>query len=165
MRDRSRKSEICDSLDLIASESRRCGDLVKNLLTFSRTTPMNLQPTDLNQVIDRSMRFVQHQLDLAGTQVQQQLDPDLPLVLCDGAQIEQVLLALIMNAMDAMPQGGNLWLTTRLETRYGHSTHRRAGRRSWNSGRHSATYLRAFSDDQGNRARRRAGTRDQPEHS
>lgn len=112
----SRKSEICDSLDLIASESRRCGDLVKNLLTFSRTTPMNLQATDLNQVIDRSMRLVQHQLELAGTQVQQQFDPDLPLVQCDGAQIEQVLLALIMNAMDAMPQGGNLWLTTRYES-------------------------------------------------
>ncbi len=104
--------EICDSLDLIASESRRCGDLVKNLLTFSRTTPMNLQPANLNQVIDRSLRLVQHQLDLAGIQVQQQLDPDLPQVQCDAAQIEQVILALVMNALDAMPQGGNLWLTT-----------------------------------------------------
>ena len=47
----SRHQEICDSLDLIASESRRCGELVKNLLTFSRTTPMNLQPASLNQVI------------------------------------------------------------------------------------------------------------------
>ena len=109
---RSRRHEICDSLDLIASESRRCGDLVKNLLTFSRTTPMNLQPTNLNQVVDRSLRLVQHQLDLAGIQVQPQLDPDLPPVLCDGAQIEQVLLALVMNAIDAMPQGGNLWITT-----------------------------------------------------
>jgi two-component system NtrC family sensor kinase len=108
----SRRGEIYESLDLIASESRRCGDLVKNLLTFSRTTPMNLQPTNLNQVIDRSLRLVQHQFDLAGIQVQQQLDPDLPPVHCDGAQIEQVLLALIMNAIDAMPQGGNLWLTT-----------------------------------------------------
>ena len=63
-------SGICDSLDLIASESRRCGDLVKNLLTFSRTTPMNLQPANLNQVVDRSLRLVQHQLDLAGIQVQ-----------------------------------------------------------------------------------------------
>ena len=63
---RSRRHEICDSLDLIASESRRCGDLVKNLLTFSRTTPMNLQPTNLNQVVDRSLRLVQHQLDLGG---------------------------------------------------------------------------------------------------
>jgi two-component system NtrC family sensor kinase len=109
---KSRRGEICESLDLIASESRRCGDLVKNLLTFSRTTPMNLQPTDLNQVIDRALRLVQHQFDLGGVQVQEQLDPDLPPVHCDGAQIEQVLLALMMNAVDAMPQGGNLWLIT-----------------------------------------------------
>jgi two-component system NtrC family sensor kinase len=109
----ARKRDICESLDLIASESRRCGDLVKNLLTFSRTTPMNLQATNLNQVIDRALRLVQHQLDLGGIQVQPQLDPDLPQVQCDGAQIEQVLLALIMNSIDAMPQGGNLWITTR----------------------------------------------------
>jgi two-component system NtrC family sensor kinase len=106
------RQEICDSLDLIASESRRCGDLVKNLLTFSRTTPMNLQPANLNQVINRSLRLVQHQLDLAGIHVQPQLDPKLPQVQCDAAQIEQVVLALVMNALDAMPQGGNLWLTT-----------------------------------------------------
>jgi len=109
---RSRHQEICDSLDLIATESRRCGDLVKNLLTFSRTTPMNLQPTNLNPVIDRSLRLVQHQLDLASIQVQLQLDPDLPEILCDAAQIEQVVLALVMNALDALPQGGNIWITT-----------------------------------------------------
>lgn len=108
----SKHQEICDSLDLIASESRRCGDLVKNLLVFSRTTPMNLQLTDLNQVIDQSLRLVQHQLDLGGIQVQLQPSHALPQVVCDAAQIEQVVLALIMNALDAMPQGGNLWLTT-----------------------------------------------------
>src|SRR5215471_15959919 len=99
---KSRRKDIDDSLDLIASESRRCGDLVKNLLTFSRTTPINLQPTNLNQVIDRALRLIQHQLDLAGIQVQPELDPELPDVTCDGAQIEQVLLALMMNALDAM---------------------------------------------------------------
>lgn len=108
----SRRKEICDSLELIASESRRCGDLVKNLLTFSRATPINLQPTNLNHVIEQSLRLVQHQLDLNGVHVQAQLEAKLPLVHCDGAQIEQVLLALLMNAVDAMPQGGNLWLTT-----------------------------------------------------
>jgi len=115
----SRRTEIHESLDLIASESRRCGDLVKNLLTFSRTTPMNLQATDVNKVIDRSLRLVQHQLDLAGIQVQPELDPELPPVVCDGAQIEQVLLALVMNAIDAMPQGGNLWLVTKLSREEG----------------------------------------------
>ncbi len=111
---KNHRQDICDSLELIASESRRCGDLVKNLLTFSRTTPINLQLTNLNQVIDRSSRLIQHQLDLAGIQVQSDLDPELPLLVCDGAQIEQVLLALMMNALDAMPQGGNLWVTTKL---------------------------------------------------
>jgi len=108
------RQEICDSLDLIASESRRCGDLVKNLLTFSRTTPMNLQPTNLNQVIDRTLRLIQHQLDLASIHVECNLAQELSRVICDGAQIEQVLLALMMNALDAMPQGGNLWVTTKL---------------------------------------------------
>lgn len=109
-----RRQEIRESLDLIAAESRRCGDLVKNLLTFSRTTPINLQPTNLNQVIDRSLRLIQHQLELAAIHVEPDLDPNLPTVICDGAQIEQVLLALMMNALDAMPQGGNLWVTTKL---------------------------------------------------
>lgn len=107
---KDRRQEICESLDLIASESRRCGDLVKNLLTFSRSTPMNVQPTNLNQVIEQALRLVQHQLDLNAVHVEEQLEADLPLVQCDGAQIEQVLLALLMNAADAMPQGGNLWI-------------------------------------------------------
>jgi two-component system, NtrC family, sensor kinase len=109
---RDRRKEICDSLDLIASESRRCGDLVKNLLTFSRTTPMNLQPTNVNSVIDQALRLIQHQVELSAIHVEEHLDPDLPLIDCDGAQIEQVLLALLMNAMDAMPQGGNVWITS-----------------------------------------------------
>lgn len=109
---RDRRGEMRDSLDLIASESRRCGDLVKNLLTFSRTTPMNLQPTNLNQVIAQALRLVQHQFDLAGVHAELKLEAGLPLVQCDGAQIEQVMLVLMMNAVDAMPQGGNLWLTS-----------------------------------------------------
>jgi two-component system NtrC family sensor kinase len=107
---KDRHQEIRDSLDLIAAESRRCGDLVKNLLTFSRTTPMNVQPTNLNQVIEQALRLVQHQLNLNAIHVQEQFETDLPLIHCDGAQIEQVLLALLMNAIDAMPEGGNLWI-------------------------------------------------------
>src|ERR1700758_1583243 len=116
---KNQHTDICDSLELIAAESRRCGDLVKNLLTFSRTTPINLQPTNLNQVIDRALRLIQHQLDLSGIHVEPELDPDLPLITCDGAQIEQVLLALMMNALDAMPQGGNLWVRTKLNRQEG----------------------------------------------
>ncbi|HUO27329.1 MAG TPA: ATP-binding protein [Candidatus Aquilonibacter sp.] len=107
--------EICDSLDLIASESRRCGDLVKNLLTLSRETPLNLQVTDLNQIVEHTVRLVQHQLDLSAIHLDLQLDRNVPPVCCDASQIEQVLLALLVNAMQAMPQaGGNIWITTRV---------------------------------------------------
>ncbi len=109
------RDETRQCLDVIVSESRRCGDLVKNLLTFSRTAPMNLQKTDINQVVDRSIRLVQHQLELAGIELHLRLEEPSPEVLCDSAQIEQALLALVLNAKDAMPHGGNLWLSTRCD--------------------------------------------------
>ena len=107
-----RRQEVEQTLDLISGESRRCGDLVKNLLTFSRTAPLNLAPTDINAVVDRCLRLVQHQLELVGIQCQLDLAPRLPRLHCDAAQMEQALLAIVMNAIDAMPRGGNLWLGT-----------------------------------------------------
>ncbi|HUK25020.1 MAG TPA: ATP-binding protein [Terriglobales bacterium] len=109
-----KRQEALQCLDLIAGESRRCGDLVRNLLTFSRTSPMNPEPTDLNAVVDRCLRLVQHQLEMSAVELHRDLAGNLPPVHCDPAQIEQVLLALVMNAIDAMPHGGNLWLQTRL---------------------------------------------------
>ncbi len=109
-----KREDAMQSLDLIASESRRCGDLIKNLLTLSRTAPMNVQSTDLNSVVDRSLMLVRHQLELRAVELQLNLAKNLPLLNCDPAQIEQVLIALIINAIDAMPKGGNLWLETRL---------------------------------------------------
>jgi two-component system, NtrC family, sensor kinase len=109
-----KREEAMQCLELIAAESRRCGDLIKNLLSLSRTAPMNVQSPDLREVIDRSLLLVRHQLELGGIELQLKLATDLPRVPCDPAQIEQVLLALIMNAIDAMPRGGNLWLETQL---------------------------------------------------
>lgn len=109
-----KREDAMQCLELIATESRRCGDLVKNLLTLSRTAPMNIQSNDLHAVIDRCLLLVRHQLELAGIQLQLNLPDDLPRVPCDPAQMEQVFLALIMNAIDAMPRGGNLWIETRL---------------------------------------------------
>jgi two-component system NtrC family sensor kinase len=109
-----KREEAMQCLELIAAESRRCGDLIKNLLTLSRTAPMNVQSTDLHAVIDRCLLLVRHQLELGGVEVQLNFAKDLPRVPCDPAQIEQVLLTLIMNAKDAMLRGGNLWIETRV---------------------------------------------------
>jgi two-component system, NtrC family, sensor kinase len=108
-----KQEEMRGSLDLIASESKRCGELVQNLLSFSRVSPMNLAWCDLNQVIERCIRLVQHKLEMAGIQLKLDLAAELPPAHCDPAQIEQVVLAMVINAIDAMPQEGNLWITTR----------------------------------------------------
>src|SRR5271165_1916583 len=109
-----KREEAMQCLELMASESRRCGELIKNLLSLSRTAPMNVQSTDLNAVIDRCLLLVRHQLDLGGIELQLDLAMGLPFVPCDPAQIEQVFIALIMNAIDAMPRGGTLWLEDRV---------------------------------------------------
>jgi len=108
-----RQKELHECLDLIATESRRCGELVKNLLTFSRTGPMNLVWADINQTVERCIKLTQHKLEMAGIQLNLELSGDITPVHCDPAQIEQVILALVMNAIDAMPRGGNLWLRSR----------------------------------------------------
>ncbi len=109
-----KQEEMKGSLDLIAGESKRCGELVQNLLSFSRVSPMNLAWCDLNQVIDRCLRLVQHKLEMSGIQMNLDLEQELPAAHCDPAQIEQVVLAMVINAVDAMPQGGNLWISTRI---------------------------------------------------
>lgn len=106
-------AENISMLDLVESESRRCGEIVKNLMTFARPTSMNREPSELNSVIDRCIRLVQHQMKLKNIELHPNFERDLPLVRCDPGQIEQVILALVMNAIDAMPNGGNLTLTSR----------------------------------------------------
>ena len=106
------QKENIEMLDLVETESRRCGEIVKNLMTFARATSLSREPADLNLVIDRCIRLVQHQLTLKNIELHLNLAPDLPNVRCDPGQIEQVILALVMNAIDALPNGGNLTLNS-----------------------------------------------------
>jgi two-component system, NtrC family, sensor kinase len=108
-----KRDEAVQCLELIAAESRRCGDLIKNLLTLSRTAPMNLELIELHTLVDRCLLLVRHPVELGGVQLQEDLPENLPLMHCDPAQLEQVFLVLITNAIDAMPRGGNLWLEAR----------------------------------------------------
>ena len=111
---KEKKQEAVECLDLISSESRRCGELVKNLLSFSRQSPMNVQPTDINRLIGQCTMLLRHNLEIGGVELHTSLAEDLPRLQCDGTQIEQVLLAVIVNAADAMPKGGNLWVESKL---------------------------------------------------
>ena len=109
-----KKEEAQQCLDLITSESRRCGELVKNLLSFSRQSPMNVQSTDINKLVGQTTMLMRPNLKIAAIELHAALAEGLPLLHCDPSKIEQVLLAVIVNAADAMPKGGNLWIESRL---------------------------------------------------
>jgi len=105
---------VADWLGRIESEAARCGEIVRNLLSFSRSSRPQVVPNDLNEVIRQSVRLVQHQLDLSSIQVRLELDPALPSVECDAPQIKQALLSILINACEAMPHGGDLLVASRV---------------------------------------------------
>jgi signal transduction histidine kinase len=69
---------------------------------------------DLNGVVERTMFLIAHKLRLQEISLEKDFSPDVPPVTCDEDQIQQALLAIFMNAMDAMPEGGVLRVATRL---------------------------------------------------
>jgi two-component system NtrC family sensor kinase len=107
-----RLADAKNYLGIIEGESRRCGVIVKNLLTFARQAPFNPQHNDLNTVVERCLLLVGHQMDLQSLDLEKSLDPALPPIYCDASQVQQALLALLMNAIEAMPQGGRLSVST-----------------------------------------------------
>ncbi|MFN2443314.1 MAG: sensor histidine kinase, partial [Thermoanaerobaculia bacterium] len=107
----SHREDSLQSLALIESESRRCGEIVRNLLSFARETPMHLTAVSIESVIEQSSRLLEHKMELSGIALHRRIEVDLPQVLGDSAQLEQILLALMINAIDAMPEGGNLTIS------------------------------------------------------
>lgn len=118
------KAEVNEHLQVIERESKRCGGILKHLLEFARhggsaTVPPRLAPADLNRLVERALKLVRHQLHLQHVELETHLPADLPLAACDSAQIEQAVLALLINALEAMPQGGKLVARTAYDAQSG----------------------------------------------
>jgi two-component system NtrC family sensor kinase len=109
------RGEAEEQLQTIERESKRCGELVKSLLTFSRQAPSQREPQDLNTVVHRAVQLVKHKLEMQSIELRESLGGGLPAVECDGNQIQQVILVLMVNASEAMPKGGTLEVTTEFD--------------------------------------------------
>lgn len=93
-------------LDAIVSEASRCGRIVNQLLSFARKKDGDFSPTNLNEVAEKAVFLVQHKLDLSNVKAVMELAPDLPSVIADAGQIQQALMALLINAAEAMASTG-----------------------------------------------------------
>lgn len=101
-----------EKLDMIIDETARCSNIVKGLLEFARQTPPERKPADINKIIEKTLLLFKSQILLTNVRVDYNLAKTLPNLLIDTNKIEQVFTNVILNALDAMPDGGTLTITT-----------------------------------------------------
>jgi two-component system NtrC family sensor kinase len=99
-------------LTVVERETDRCSRIVSSLLAFSRRSKMEYAEMSVNELLERSTMLSQHKMALQNIQVKIGLDPNLPLIVGDFNQLQQCIINLIFNAIDAMPQGGTLTVSS-----------------------------------------------------
>jgi len=99
----------------IKRESKRCKKIVQDLLSYARTPTPVLAATDINRLLRQIIEFAANHTDLHQVEIIQEFFPVLPNVPADGDQLRQVAINLLLNAGAAMPQGGQIRITTGLE--------------------------------------------------
>ena len=97
-------------LTLIEEETNRCSHIVSNLLAFSRKSKMEFNEVDTNALLEKCILLSQHKLSLQNIEIVTHLTQDIPKVWGDFNQIQQCVINLIFNAIDAMQDGGTLVL-------------------------------------------------------
>jgi signal transduction histidine kinase len=100
-------------LEVIVNETKRCKGIVAALLEFARQNQVVAQPVDLNPLIRNVVEMSRVQYESRSIQIQLDLDPGLPTIQADQAQLQQVIVNLIENARDAMQSGGTVSIRTR----------------------------------------------------
>ena len=102
--------DLNEYLGLIKSEAFRCKSITTGLLDFSRMRAIDRRPLNIAETLESSSNLLSHQKRGVGIDINLELDETLQLVNADGGQIQQAVIALGTNAIDAMPDGGTLTL-------------------------------------------------------
>jgi len=109
----SQPDVIKKHLDIIENETRRCNEIIGNLMQFSRQEKGEFTDVTINEVVEKSVGIVDHQLGLKNVHVNMKLAPDIPEIIGNSNQLQQVLMNLAINAQQAMePDGGTVDIAT-----------------------------------------------------
>jgi PAS domain S-box-containing protein len=103
-------------LNVIESSARRAGQMISKLLKFARKGAFDFQPVDLNSVVRDTTELMNKTLSHRNVEARLDLDSTIPHIVGDANQMEQVVMNLVVNAADAMPEGGTVKVTTAAKT-------------------------------------------------
>jgi two-component system NtrC family sensor kinase len=101
-------TKLIDYLELISSESARCGKIVKDLLLFSHGEKDEVAREDLVKIIEKGATVIKHHLEIHGVTLEKEF-PEQPVeIFCNAQKIQQAVMSLLINAIEAMPNGGKI---------------------------------------------------------
>ncbi len=104
----------------IEAQARRCKTIVQNLLRFSRSSKgLELDEIDINRIIEETITFVEHQLHINQMELEVHLTPELPTIMANAGQLQQVFTNLIINAMHASKPGSKILIRSRFSPALG----------------------------------------------
>ncbi|MDH5742130.1 MAG: ATP-binding protein, partial [Candidatus Aminicenantes bacterium] len=109
-----KNSRFRENLSLIADETSRCSEIVKGLLEFSHQNPPEKNFADVNDLINLTLSILENQVAFQNIKIIKNLDQNLPQIQIDINKMKQVFWNLMINAAEAMPEGGMLTLISRL---------------------------------------------------
>ncbi|MDH3215878.1 MAG: cache domain-containing protein [Candidatus Krumholzibacteria bacterium] len=112
LQDTDLSSRAREDVQVIVDETTRCREIVKNLLDFARETAPEIVPTSVNAIVEKTLDIVRKQSLFGNIVIEKRLRTDLPKTPVDPNQIQQVILNIILNAAEAMPDGGTLTLSS-----------------------------------------------------
>jgi two-component system NtrC family sensor kinase len=104
--------ETTDYLKRIEDEIERINKIVRELLDFARPSKLEIREVEINKIVENTLSLLSYQKDFKNIVTRLDLQPDLPLINGDESQLSQVFINIILNAIDAMPNGGKLQIQT-----------------------------------------------------
>lgn len=107
--------ELVEDCKTVMYEAGRCSKIVKELLDFARASDSERSLQPLPPVINRTVALIEHNADFREIEIVREEDPALPSVMIDASQIEQVLVNMLINAGQAMPEGGRILIKTAIQ--------------------------------------------------
>ncbi|GAW92012.1 sensor histidine kinase [Calderihabitans maritimus] len=110
--------ELIHYLTVIKEQVARAKKITQNLLNFARQSEWQPQELSVNSVIEDALALLEYQFKQADIVIEKKLEPQLPPVLADRLQLQQVFVNLFQNALDAMDKSGRLTISTSLEENY-----------------------------------------------
>ena len=109
----SKKDTMLKHLKLIENETKRCGDIVKGLLDFSRKDQNDFEPKHLNEILLETYDLMSHQIKIANISFLTDLSATFDLIFCSPNQVKQACVALLVNASEAVHENGEILIRSK----------------------------------------------------